>query len=354
MAVRDYVNARRQRMIKRSFQQVGSGGMYRSVAGESFSRNATDAVGIGRAWDGRLEEWLSAMAGHDPDKNVRSTFQNWSFPTDELLEAYVATLDERPEEQVRHLLRCFLFDRSTFGSDKQRLDQLIHDEDEHRARELLSTEYGRRLVLPRRGERAHPGVRWTLDLLPDSPRHALAVIDAYVAAFFPYLPDGRLAGLWDASTLISARYLHRRDLDGRAALQAISAGELEQLVARLYTMMGYDCELTPPSRDGGRDVIAVRDDAGKRERRLIDCKHYSGSLHIKDARALLGIVSTEHATVGVLLTTGRATQGIRQLRDADSRLDLVEGDRLLELLDEYLGPRWPERLDYWLRWPPRD
>jgi restriction system protein len=310
-------------------------------------------IAVGRDWDGRLEEWLSVMAGLDPDKKGRSNFPYWSFPTEELLEDYIATLEKRPEEQVRHLLRCFLLDRTTFGSDNKMLEQISRDEDEARARKLLSTEYGRRLVVPRRGERAHPGVRWILDLLPDSPRHALDVIDAYVAAFFAYLPDGRLAGLWDASTLISARYLHRRDFDGRAALDGISPLELEQLAARLYTVMGYNCELTPPSHDGGYDVIAIRDDAGRRERRLIECKHYSGALHIKDARSLLYKVSAEFATGGVLLTTGRATRGIRKLMDADSRLDLVEGDRLLELLDEHLGPRWPQRLDYWLRWPPR-
>jgi restriction system protein len=56
-------------------------------------------------------------------------------------------------------------------------------------------------------------------------------------------------------------------------------------VERLYTVMGYHCQLTPPSGDGGRDVIATRDNAGQRERRLIDYKHCSDSLQIKDARA---------------------------------------------------------------------
>lgn len=110
--------------------------------------------------------------------------------------------------------------------------------------------------------------------------------------------------------------------------------------------MGYGCELAAPSRDGGRDVIATRVDAGRRERRLIECKHYSGSLRITEARALLGTVSLEHATGGVLLTTGKATSGIRRLSDRDSCLDLVDGDRLLELLDEHLGPRCSLRLDY--------
>jgi restriction system protein len=328
--------------------------MHKPVAGESFPKESTEGVAIGRDWDGRLEEWLSVMAGLDPDKKGRRNFPYWSFPTDELLEAYIATLDDRSEEQVQHLLRCFLFDSSTFGADQLMLEQITENKDRTRLLQLLSTEYGRRLVQQRPGKGAHPGVRWILDLLPDSPRHALAVIEAYIAAYGLYLPDGRLEGLWDASTLISARYLHRRDLDGRAALNGISARELEQLAARLYTVMGYDCELTPPSDDGGYDVIATRDDAGRREQRLIECKHYSGSLRIKDARALLGAVSLKHATGGVLLTTGKATRGIRKLRDDDSRLDLVEGERLLELLDEHLGPRWSEILDYWLRWPPRN
>jgi restriction system protein len=321
------------------------------MRGEVSASRPTGHVAIGSDWDGRLEEWLSMMAGRDPDQRADTSFQDWSFPTDKLLKTYVATLDGRPEEQVRHLLRCFLFDQSTFGADRV-LTQVIYDKSA--IDRLMSTEYGRRLIFPRRGEKAQPGLRWVIDLLPDSPRHALAVIDAYLVAFGQYLPDGRIEGLWDASTIISARYLRRRGNDGSVALQGISPRELEQLAARLYTAMGYSCTLTPPRGDGGRDVIAVRSEAGRRERRLIDCKHYAGSLDIRDARALIGTVSHEHATVGVLLTTGRTTRGIRKLGDDDSRLDLVDGDRLLELLDEHFGLRWAENLDYWLRWPPRD
>lgn len=311
-----------------------------------------DPPAIGPAWDGRLEEWLAELAHHDPDGKGQLRFQSYSFPTDDLLSEYVASIDTRQEGDVRALLRWLLFDRSTFGADHRHIDWIVQGAPEEEKRRFANSEYARRILSRRRSE-AQPGVRWVLDLLPDNPRHAIAAIEAYLTAFIGMLPDGRIEGLWDAITVISARYLKRRGSNGPFALQSISPRELEQLTARFYTAMGYSCELTPPGRDGGRDVIANRTDDGRRERRLIDCKHYSGAVPIKEARALLGTVSHEHATVGVLLTTGRMTRGTKSLRDSDSRLNLVDGVRLCDLLDEHFGSRWPEMLDYWLQWPPR-
>lgn len=89
----------------------------------------------------------------------------------------------------------------------------------------------------------HPGVRWVLDLIPSHPQSAVDVIDAYVTAHGHVLPDGRLTRLWDAATLISARYLSRRGEEGMDTLKMLSPRQLEQLTARLYTKMGFQCEL---------------------------------------------------------------------------------------------------------------
>jgi len=256
-----------------------------------------------------------------------------------------------PMSRVRHLLRCFLFDDSDFGADDFAREWLTSNAAPAGAKRTLSTEYGQRLVNRRKA--THPGLRWVLDLLPDYPSHALAVIDAYLTAHAMHLPDARLDGLWDASTLITSRYMNRRSANGAAALRSITSRELEQLAARLYTEMGYQCELTQQSRDEGRDVIAVRDAAGRRERCLIDCAKYSGTVPVSKARALLGTVSNEHATSAVLLTTSRICGPTRKLAATNSRLDLVDGTRLHELLDRHLGHSWPQMLGYWIQWPPR-
>jgi len=200
---------------------------------------------------------------------------------------------------------------------------------------------------------AHPGVRWVLDLLPGAPQRAIDVIDAYLVAYGQNLPDGRLSGLWDASTLISARFMSRKSEDGTAALQNLSPRQLEQLTARLYTKMGYQCELTQTTRDGGRDVIAKLEQPGRREHRVIDCAHYARSVPITKARAILGVAYNEHATSAVLLTTGYFSRATQKEAFGNSKLDLVDGARLIEMLDEYLGHDWPQLIDYWIQWPAR-
>jgi restriction system protein len=316
----------------------------------NIAEETTGIVQVGPVWEGRLEDWLALMSRHDPQ--AQAEFQYWSFPTSGLLEEYVASIESRSEDDVQHLLRCFVFSESTFKGDKTNLDVLVKGGDINLVDKVLATDYGKRLFSA--GTTVHPGLSWILDLLPHWPRLALEVINAYIVVFGQFLPDGRFDGLSDAATLVSARYLHRRCVDGASALQGISPRELEQLAARLYTAMGYDCELTPRGRDGGRDIIATRNQIGRRERRLIECKHYAGSVKLRDVRALLGVVSLEHASSGVLVTTGKVTKGMRKLERLDNRLDLVDGSRLVALLDEYFGSEWPTRLDIHLQWPQRN
>lgn len=319
---------------------------------EKVNTSNASGVPLGSAWEGRLDEWLANVGKYDPyGAEDSEEVPTWSFPTDTLVREYVTHIDIRPEEQVLHLLRCFLFENVTFGGDWTQLEILTQLGDKDLLRRFAATEHGKRLL--RRPEAAHPGVRWVLDLLPANPQRALDVIDAYVIAHGMTLPDGRLSGLWDASTLISARYMSRKSENGADGLRRLSPRQLEQLTARLYSEMGYHCELTQATRDGGRDVIAKIDSPGRREHRVIDCAHYVGTVPVTKARAILGVADREHATSAVLLTTGRISPTTRQEAAANNKLDLVDGVRLVQMLDEHLGPDWPQSLDYWIQWPAR-
>lgn len=181
----------------------------------------------------------------------------------------------------------------------------------------------------------------------------MEVIEAYLMAHAQSLPDRRLEGLWDAKAVIAAGYLSRRSSNSAEALGKISPRELEHLTANLYSQMGFSCTLTAPTNDGGRDVIAKLEQAGRREHRVIDCAHYGGSVPITKARAILGTADNDHATSAVLLTTGRISKNTHQMASANSKLDLVDGTKLVELLDRHLGSTWPQEIDYWIQWPPR-
>ncbi|MGW9403133.1 restriction endonuclease [Arthrobacter sp. NPDC055585] len=307
---------------------------------------------FGHDWDDRLDEWLAIVGQYDPygaeDCDAAPTC---SFPSDALIKEYLVNVESRPEGQVLHLLRCFLFEYVTFGADGMYLDFLRQTGGSDFMDQFRPTEHGRRLR--QRPNMAHPGVRWVLDLLPGSPQRAIDVIDAYVVAYGQTLPDGRLSGLWDAAALISARYMSRKSQDGPAALRNLSPRQLEQLAASLYTKMGFQCELTQATRDGGRDVIARLELPGRREHRVIDCAHYAGSVPITKARAILGVAYNEHATSAVLLTTGYFSKATKKEASGNSKLDLVDGVRLIEMLDENFGHDWPQLIDYWIQWPTR-
>lgn len=313
--------------------------------------DSTGNVRVGVYWDGKLEDWLATLLRLDPD-SARSPkgMHTWSFPTRGLLDEYLASIAARPERDVRQLLLHLLFECVTFGFDDDLHLSLIEKSESFK--ELIGQyEYFRRLSLTMRpGMHAHPGVRWVIDLLPDSPARAAMIIESYARAHRGRLPGGRCEGLADAVAVINNYYIDNSSIPWREALMGITPRQFECLIARLYAAIGFDITLTPPSKDGGRDVVALKSNPGGKQKLLIECKQYGRKVDVTAARALLGVVSDERATGGVLVTTSGGTRGVHSLASANARFDFVDGPRLVVLLNEHLGPQWPQRLD-WLARP---
>jgi len=87
-------------------------------------------------------------------------------------------------------------------------------------------------------------------------------------------------------------------------LTRIDRRKFEELVAELFDGFGFEVELTKRTRDGGRDVIAIKhkDIALKF---LIECKRPDpgGHVGVGAVRELYGVVTHEKATKGILATT---------------------------------------------------
>lgn len=295
---------------------------------------------IGAVWNDRLDEWLTeALSGTASERNI----QDWSFPSEQLLEEYVQTIHDRSEAEVLGLLRLFLFPPSSFSLE----DQLALTELTHRDLNVASEFDSRLLGWLGAKDLPHPGVRWALDLLPTSPRRALAAIEAYMVMDWMNLPDGRINGLSDALALIRARYLGVPASleERRLSLYELSPRDFERLVDKLFDRMGYETELTMPSRDGGRDVIAIRSDPGRRDSVRVECKLRTHNVGVRVCRELLGVVSAERATRGVIAAAGGFTRGARAFAEENPRVELLSGDRVVALANEFLGADWPTRLD---------
>ena len=221
-------------------------------------------IPFGEYWDGRLADWLGLISQPRDRGELR---QDYCFPTDKLCSEYLSEISSRPEDEIRLLLRLFLFEATTFDADHRNLRWLV-SMGEKELDAQLGYEYYRRL-LPLLGRRraapVHPGVRWVVDLLPSQPRLAIQAIESYLVAHFWVLPDGRISGLEDAMAITRARYIGRPgDFEAaRLALFDLSPRDFERLVEGLYKAMGYDTELTPTARDGGRDIIAAKGAIGR-------------------------------------------------------------------------------------------
>jgi len=111
-------------------------------------------------------------------------------------------------------------------------------------------------------------------------------------------------------------------------LYSISPRKFEELVAAIFTNNGFAVELTPETRDGGIDIIAVHKSIFTGDSvHLIECKRYSPDrgVGIGVVQRLLGTVYQKRANKGVIVTTSffskdakavsKETENILTLRD---------------------------------------
>jgi restriction system protein len=95
-------------------------------------------------------------------------------------------------------------------------------------------------------------------------------------------------------------------------LFALDSRQFEELVAEIWRSLGYETELTARTKDGGRDIVAVRKSEAS-IRFLIECKRYnpSNKVGVELVRALYGVKMHEKATKGILATTSTFTRGAK-------------------------------------------
>lgn len=122
-------------------------------------------------------------------------------------------------------------------------------------------------------------------------------------------------------------------VDNQKDLQSIrdlSWRDFEHLVGEAYRRQGYMVLENPdPGPDGGIDLRLKKDD----NRFLVQCKQWrTMKVGVKVVRELYGVMTAEHATGGIVITSGIFTQEARNFA-AGKPIDLVEGNQLTALID---------------------
>ena len=107
----------------------------------------------------------------------------------------------------------------------------------------------------------------------------------------------------------SARHLLSQLIKHPQILSAIDDRRFEELTATLLSDLGFhDVELTPPRKDGGKDVLAtyINPQSFQQELYLFECKHWvkGNKVSISVAARLRDVVRADNAASGILLASG--------------------------------------------------
>lgn len=115
----------------------------------------------------------------------------------------------------------------------------------------------------------------------------------------------------------------------------------EEIVAEIFRKFGYEIELTKRTRDGGKDIIALRKSGDSvTERLLIECKHWKSKIDVKPIRNLIGVaVTQDELPTGIILaTTSTFTEDAKELKinpTISIELDLKDYNDVLNWIGDY-------------------
>lgn len=117
-------------------------------------------------------------------------------------------------------------------------------------------------------------------------------------------------------------------------LDNLNGEEFEELIAALFRNMGLNASVTQRSRDGGIDIIATTGQSIFSGKYLVQCKRWTKPVGEPTVRELYGVVSSERANKGILITTASFTDDAHRFASGKP-LELIDREQLLALLDKH-------------------
>jgi restriction system protein len=175
--------------------------------------------------------------------------------------------------------------------------------------------------------------RFVIPLLVPDNEAAVAVssFTRQIMAMLAWVAAGAVLLLWVMAEVW--KLFNRRLLDGQADLASIkniSWQEFEHLVSEAYRRKGYLAEVVGNAGgDGGVDIQLT----GPGETVLVQCKQWRAfKVGVTIVREMLGVVVSQRASRGIIVTSGRFTQEARDFAKATPTIQLVDGPALFELI----------------------
>lgn len=93
-------------------------------------------------------------------------------------------------------------------------------------------------------------------------------------------------------------------------LHKLHSRVFEELIARIFSDLGYSVELMPATHDGGKDIILTYNSPMGRSIAYVQCKRYSpeNKVGIKTVRELYGVHDSNRINKSLIVTTSDYTK----------------------------------------------
>ena len=297
-----------------------------------------------------FEQWFQLV------KNNEEVYPRHRIPFQEWLDEYITEIESKSEEEVKELLRYLLLpytrgiDESNYR-DYMRMEECIEEysgieEFNDRIKDWQKSIIGfKQMECFRRienGQDAWEGLTWILQLLPYFPYKAIKALTNYFDAEIGQMPDDRIIGVQQCIAIIEAKFIKSNEGLENYLLK-LKPRQFEYLINNLYKNMGYETEITPATRDGGKDVIAKINREDGKETVYVECKLYKTSkLRLSTVRDLYGVIQKDNINRGVVFCTGYVNQSIRE---SEERIQVWDLEQIILLLNAHLGSDWYKRID---------
>lgn len=139
-----------------------------------------------------------------------------------------------------------------------------------------------------------------------------------------------------AIELTGIRGLIVRISEDRNLIYDVSPRKFEEIVEQILQDDGFETQLTQPTRDGGRDIIATKAGInGKPIVFYVECKRYAraNKVSVDLVRALYGVQTADRVNKACLVTSSYFTNdAINFAQSQNVMIDLVDGDALHNMI----------------------
>ncbi|HCG7094558.1 restriction endonuclease [Vibrio furnissii] len=284
-----------------------------------------------------LDEWVRLVKIPADERDFKLI--DFQFPSDAHRDEYLRTISNRSDSEIKLLASLFLIDGGWLGSDESvRCALQLKSKTEFETL-IAKSLFLNRVAIPQKDAPPWPSILWVIDLLPHFPQEAIDALNAFFQAHCMYFPDGRIHGLSDIEAIIKAKYM-MHEMPVRQILLDLTSREFELLVAYLYLKKGYKVSITPRSRDGGYDVLAVRSSEREEERLFIECKRYEQPIGVAIVRHTLGLLSIKNASKAVVVTSSKFTKPAKDAAYSSKRAELIDFKALDNDMRTFVSYTW--------------